>query len=473
MRPTSRRGAAPAAPSVSRGLRAGPVRHCPSPVAGAAAVAALVLAGAPCGPGPVPLAAQDTTRAIPVPGVDAADVLGQACVPLRLTVDATGRKARFRSVRAALRHASREEACAVRVRLRPGEHRGSFSVDRDTEIVGPRNRGAALRGTVSNRGPHRLVLRSLRVEGADFPGAVSVRHPRARTELRDVTIVGAGGYGVRQRGGRLAMERVGVHATGMPPAHAGSGVAVLLTDGARGRLEEVTLVGSAAQALVVRGSGTRARASDLRVTATGHRAASPFPRLERTLPRRPLDVPGGVRPGGTSLPPAGGVAGAGDRRERDGVGAVEVASRAILLAEHVQLFENELVGIHVHDGGRAHLREGAIRRSAAVGERGGVNVAVVGGTAELRGLALSGADLVGLLVAGGASVLLEGSLVRGSEVGVALRSEVPLDCLRRDNRFSDNGVNLDVARPPAPGGADPGGAAPDTPDARCARVPWR
>lgn len=353
------------------------------------------------------------------------DLPRPGCVPLELTVVADGPGdggRRFDSLRAALRHASRAEACAVRVQLSAGEHRGSVALDRDTEIVGPDRGQAFFRGTLSMRGPHRLSVRGVHLRGAGRPGAVSVDHPEALTELSYLTVSGARGYGVRQRGGRLALDRVNVVSTSSHPAVVGSGAGILVEEGARTVLDGVTLFGNATGGLVLRGPGTRAHARTLRVTDTGA-ASEP--------------------------------------------GAVRISGGATLLAEGLRLDGNEVAGLHVLDGGQVHLRDGLLRRTRSAGKRGGVNVVVDGGTAELRDVTLADAGLAGLVVDGGGAVTLRNGSVARNPIGVSLRSSHPLRCLRLGTAYRDNEINLDTATPPEPdldGRGDSEG---------CARVPWR
>lgn len=354
--------------------------------------------------------------------------LDRTCVPLRLTVggrDANVGESGFASLRAALLHASDADACAVRVRLKAGEHQGSVSLDRDTELVGPERGRAVFRGTLGNRGPYRLSVRGVHLRGAGRPGAVSVDHPRARTELRLLTVSGARGYGVRQEGGRLVLERVNVFGIAAVVGLPGSGAGVLLSDGAEARLDGVTLADNETGGLVLRGTDTRARATKLHVLRTG-------------------------------APPAG----------APHPGAVRVSGDATLLASVPRLDDNEVAGLHVRDGGRAHLRGGYVRRTRAAGDRSGVNVVVDGGAAVFRDVTLSDADLAGLVVDGGGSVSLVNGTVSRNAIGVSLRSFHPLTCLQRGTVYRDNEINLDRATPPVPGEeAEESG--------RCARVPWR
>lgn len=356
--------------------------------------------------------------------------LDPTCLPLRLTVaarDADAGGTGFASLRAALRHASEADACAVRVRLGAGEHRGSISLDRDTELVGPERGRAVFRGTLGNRGPHRLSVRGVHLRGAGRPGAVSVDHPRARTELRLLTVSGARGYGVRQEGGRLELDRVNVFETAAPAGFSGSGAGVLVSDGAEAKLDGVTLAGNETGGLVLRGPDTRARITKFRAFRTG-------------------------APSGIGAPPPG---------------AVRVSAGATLLASAPRLDGNEVAGLHVRDGGRAHVRGGHVRRTRASGDRSGVNVVVNGGAAVLRDVILSDADLAGLVVDGGGSVSLVDGTVSRNAIGVSLRSPHPLTCLQRGTVYRDNEINLDRATPPVPGEEAADGSA------RCARVPWR
>lgn len=407
-------------------------------------------------PAAIPLRGQDTVSAEParplvpsaVRGALANRVFDPGCVPVDLTVGRTT-DADAATIRGALRRAQDDNACSVRLRLAPGEHRGSFRVDRDTEILGPTGGRASIHGTVSVRGPHTLRVHSVHLRDAGRPGALIVDDPGARVELVTLTVSGAAGYGIRQRGGELLLDRVNVFGTRTLSAFSGSGVGIALSDGARVRLRGVTLAGNEAQALVASGTDTRVRARRLLVVNTGHRARSPL---------------------------------ADD--DVHGVGAVEVGRGATMLASRLRMSDSEGVGIHVHDGGRLHVRGGLVRGTRKTDREGGVNVAVVGGTAELHDVTLSGADLAGLLLARGGAVSLAGSTVSRNAVGVALRSDVPLECLRRRVVYRDNGVNLDASGPTLPesslplraaGDAEPGenGGERSSDAAGCARVPWR
>ncbi|HKK28494.1 MAG TPA: hypothetical protein VKB18_10460 [Gemmatimonadota bacterium] len=404
--------------------------------------AALLLA-----PAPARLRAQDTTSAEPTRRLPPSSIrealghraLGPSCVPTEFIIgDSAGADAA--TIRGALRRAQDDDACSVRLRLAPGEHRGSFRVDRDTEILGPTGGRASVHGTVSVRGPHTLRIRSVHLRHAGRPGALIVADRGARVVLTTLTISGAAGYGIRQRGGELLLDRVNVFGTRALSAFSGSGVGIALSDGARVRLRGVTLAGNEAQALVASGPDTRVRARRLLVVNTGHRARSPL---------------------------------ADD--DVHGVGAVEVRRGAAMLASRLRMSDSEGVGIQVHDGGRLHVRGGLVRGTRKTDRESGVNVAVVDGTAELHDVTLSGADLAGLLVARGGTVSLAGSTVSRNAVGVALRSDVPLECLRRRVVYRDNGVNLDASGPTLPETdlppADGGERASDR--AVCARVPWR
>jgi len=428
-----------------------------------------------------PLIAQDTatTKVDPRlrPGV-APGLLREtlrACEPLVVRVGGEGGKARFPTVREALRHAAREEACAVKLRLGPGEHRGSFRVDRDTEILGPESGRATILGTVSLRGPHALRMRSVHLRDAGRPGAVIVDHTDARLELRYLTVAGATGHGVRQRGGRLLMDRVNVLGTVASASFSASGVAVALGEGVRARLTGVTLSGNEGQALVARGRGTRVLASRLRVVATDHRPGSPLPALHAPSSLR-TNV--GAPNKGTFSAPRPDPDPVGEDGQFDGTGAVEVAHGATLLARGLRMSSNEWLGLHVHDGGRAHVRGGFVRGTRSVGSDGGVNVGVLAGTAELGSVTLAGGDLAGLLVARDGAVRIRESTVTRNPIGVILRSEHPLACLGRGTRYLDNDINLDAggARAPEPltGGLEglrEGGDSGEP--VRCARVPWR
>lgn len=456
------------------------------PVSRASTLLLALSAGLVVAPMASPLTAQDTATSEVSPRLTPAAARGllpdvretlRGCEPLEMTVGGEGGTSRFSTVREALRHAAREDACAVKLRLRAGEHRGSFRVDRDVEILGPRRGTASIAGTVSLRGPHSLRVRSVHLRDAGAPGAVVVDHPDARLELRYLTVAGAAGHGVRQRGGRLVMDRVNVFGTRALADFSTSGVGIGLGEGVRARLSGITLSGNEGQALVARGRGTRVLARRLRVVATGHRPGAPLPALDlppsylRTLDGAPIT-------GARAAPPAD-PGPDGEDGELDGTGAVEVAHGATLLARELRMSSNEWLGLHVHDGGRAHVRGGVVRGTRSVESDGGVNVGVVAGSAELRSVTLAGGDLAGLLVARDGSVRIrDSSTVTRNAIGVVLRSEHPVDCLGRDTRYVDNEINLDARADqvsgPLTGGVEDlleGGSGGEPVD--CARVPWR
>lgn len=360
--------------------------------------------------------------------------------------------------------------CGIRLEIQSGVYTGNLVVSVPTILHGAAyGKGrVVLGGNISNRSNSPLVVEQLTLRDSPAPGAVVVSHVQARTTLRDVTIERATGYGLRQTGGTLLADGVTIRetrsapATSPPPAkvrplqqllrqrmsllpdiHSGS--AIFVGGGSHASLDHIALHGNR-QGLVVAGRGTRLRASAL--TAIGQRG-DPAQREHMCA-----------------------------AAIRNGFAAVEVRDGALAYLVDVQLDDNEVYGLSVHDGGRAHVERVSIQHTQAAAacaethSGGGINASVRHGGAalEMVELDLGHARLAGVQVIDADASLRNGQ-VHDNPIGVHM-SGLPEDfdfaCLTRDVLYHDNGRNLDADRLPIPGSGLPG----ESHTSPCVRVDW-
>jgi hypothetical protein len=215
-------------------------------------------------------------------------VLGKCKPGTRLFVVAgavggDGREASpFGTVAEATTHAATAGWCEVDLRLAPGTYEDSIIVDRNTTLrrwnrpVSPKPgakpgqslpiaKRVVLRGAILNGGPHRLVVEDIALERVDEVAAIMSFHAKGETHLHRVTIRDATRRGIYHAGGKLVARHVKIAGTARADGDVRTGVAIDLARGANARLESVTIVDTAAQALAIRGATTIAVASDLDV----------------------------------------------------------------------------------------------------------------------------------------------------------------------------------------------------------------
>lgn len=333
----------------------------------------------------------------------------------------------FPSIDDALRTARAEGACRIEIRLRAGRHAGPVEIDRPTEIVG----AAGLERT--------YVTGAVRNESG------------AALELRGITIEGVRGVSVHQVGGSLLAEDFRVTGTETVTDDPATGVAAEIVEGAKAILRRVTLDSNAGPGLVVEGSATEVRAHLLIVRSNDNH---PLARQRHQA-------------GGSIARLAG----------------VEVAEGALLRAELVEVDDNELHGVLVHGGGRAHLRLGLVRdtRTFSTGpwsSLGGFNVHVFDGVVELERMELRNA-LVGLVIAERGRASARYTRIHDHEIGIAYAAAVVEVLSRCVNgkpgvRIYDNDRRtafMDHAAP-VPDVGDPLGEAEGPPPVDCPSVPW-
>jgi hypothetical protein len=309
----------------------------------------------------------------------------------------------FQTITAALAKAQSAGACGVDIRVRGGTYRGDLIITRDTSIQ-PEGGRATIEGSVINRGPHRLAISSIQILPISIAGAdafgVDVDHPCAKTILVEVAIVGATGYGVRQRGGTLAVVQSLVWGTRSQPSFVTRGTGIYLTCGTRATFTSLHLVQNESAALQVSGTGTEVSATDLRIDDTGDH---PTPGLDS---------------GGVPL----------------GMGALQVRFGALLSANFFRVQRSRGAGIAVMGGGRAFFENGAVRetlpRSCVVttcpeAPYGHNAITHDGGRLSMRNFTLTRAELCGLMMSAGVTGHGEADLsfgeISSSPIGICLQ----------------------------------------------------
>ena len=161
--------------------------------------------------------------------------------------------------------------------------------------------------------------------------------------------------------------------------------------------------------------------------------------------------------------------------------AVEVRDGALLLMEFSTLSRNELAGLRVRDGSRAHFRYGLVQRTEDVPDHAnlatGNVIAISDGTIlELSHFTLTRGALAGLMISGAFATASDGE-VSWHPIGAVIqgmppvvdpdyRLESAVACLEDDVDFSENDRPLDSDAIPVPC------LGPDCPVPVCRRVPF-
>lgn len=341
------------------------------------------------------------------------------------------RKSPFTTIAEAFDEADKRRLCGVDLALERGSYPEDILISRNTSIRGV-DEGVFILGSILNHGPHhlslsRLTILPVSVDGADAFG-VYVDHPCAKTEISNVVIRGAHGYGIRHVGGNLAVSRSLIAETVAQPEFLTRGTGIYVTCGARTVLTTIGLVRNESAALQASGEGTRVEATELYAFDTD------------AHPRLLSDYSVGLRPG---------------------LGAVQVRLGARL---HASLFaiQNSLgVGL-VASSAMASLENGRVvrvrpRLSHATPAGHGV-ASVNSADISLQNFLIESADLCGLLIAGNGHVNLFSGRIRHNPVGVCLQVDgYDVRTLMNDVLYEGNGTTLEATTFPIPDAADPDG----------------
>lgn len=354
----------------------------------------------------------------------------------------------FPSVAAALKQAEKLDLACVHVRVDEGLfEEGILEITRDVRIVGAGRFRTTLAGSVLNLDGHRLDIESLTLQDSPAPGAVFVDGPCAVTTLRNVQIREPRGYGLWQWGGTVLLRNGLIWNTRSAPGDNDSGTAIYLDGGADACLHNFLSAANGGGVLTAAGHGTRVHAN--RITSW----------LNEVNPDALTEV-GAEAPGATH-----------------GLGVIEVREGALLLSELSTMMNEEFVGLHVHQHGRAHWRYGTIenvrtRRAGGLPFGGFCAASRDEGELQLTGFALRRA-FVGLTVQSHGTVRASHGDIALNEIGASvLEPGSPLFCLRDNVRYINNRISLDAGLDfPLPD--HPPGETPPPPDfSLCADVPF-
>jgi hypothetical protein len=347
----------------------------------------------------------------------------------------------FATIGAALAFAADMNLAAVELLVAPGGYSREddvLPITRHTRIRGSSIRDVVIYDSaIVNTGANLLSIEGVKLHTSRWPGAIVVDDPCAETVLRDMEISAAEAFGIQQHGGSLTMHNVTVHRTEAVPDDSATGRGVHLADGVVACLGLVNLLYNDGGAFLAEGGGTSVHATD--VVAEGNSV-------------HPLLIDEEVRSG-----------------------AIEVRDGALFLGQVMHLTRNDIAGLFVHDGGRAHVRGTRIARTYAVEGHGGANAVVRAGELQLGDCTLEFADLVGLRIIN-ACAKLRDSIVSDSPLGVGVESPgFDLGCVQENVTFLRNDRHLDARELPVPElpGADP---EPEHQCGGCASVlfdaPW-
>lgn len=336
----------------------------------------------------------------------------------------------FRAIGAALDRADEIEACGVEIRIADGIYAENVVLSRHTTLVGASRDGVLVIGAIVNNAGADLTFRHARVAALDGPGAIFTDAPCATTSISDVIVERSSGFGVYQRGGALTMLGSIVRNTEGVAGSRLAGTAVYLTGGVQASLGLLEIADNAASGIVASGAETRVYATSVAVTRTSVNA---FFREEASA--------------------LGEVA-----------AAVDVRGGALLLMEFSTVSRNELVGLRVRDGSRAHVRYSLIERTLAPPESGTATANAVamsdGSVLELSQFTLTRGAFIGLWVASAFATASDGE-VSWHTIGAEIHGmpapgdpEYTVDaaaaCLNTRVEYVHNDVDLDAGELPRP-----------------------
>jgi len=325
----------------------------------------------------------------------------------------------FNTINKALNAASTDKALSVKVLIEKGTYAEDIVITRATNLTARSGHKVTIAGRINNDKGHSLSL-----EGID--------------------IRGARGYGLRQKKGNLTLKNVGVYDTRRTRKGRDSGKGMELSNGARGFFTDVVWGNNANTALYIHGSGTKVVASRVLVKDTRiHQQAI-------------------------------------DARERQGAlcGAVDVCDEATLLLENFEITRNDMAGIMVQKGGKAHVRRGEVTssKSRSTGQwssTGGNNIIVLsGGKLELNNFQTHQAESCGLRMHDSWLKARNGR-VHHNAIGLGTTGTPDenydvYDHVVDGMHFHDNGTNLSTDYLPVP---DPGLGEEEEPQI-WEGVPW-
>lgn len=174
----------------------------------------------------------------------------------------------FSTIQQALDQAEVQKGCAVEVILNEGFYQEkAVTISMETTLVGWSESGGnvTVAASIVNETDSSLSIEGITLAYAAAPGAVVSTHAEGETSLKNVTIIKAGGCGVSQSGGELAVIDSHIYNTQSGgDISQGSGVCVWDTNV---QLEQVVLSGNALHGLYQDGGETDA--SDLLVEYSG------------------------------------------------------------------------------------------------------------------------------------------------------------------------------------------------------------
>jgi hypothetical protein len=335
----------------------------------------------------------------------------------------------FLSIGDALARAEELDLCGVEIILRRGQHRGEVVLSRHLRLRGDPDRRTTLtgRGSITSTGPYTLEVEDLRLMPfGEAPGIVA-DDPCASTALRNVDVIAAKGFGVRQRGGSLHAVDVRVLDTQSEPAFVSRGTGIYVHCGAHASLWRTELAFNDSAALHIADPGTSVEANGLEVRRTGV-----HPTIE-----------------------------AGGCRWGRGVGAVQARDSASLELVDFDIRNNLHVGMVVGWDAEADLLIGRISRTRRCDSgRGGFDlISTESASARLTLFSLDHGETAGAYVEGTGEMDLHIGWVEQNAVGAAIRAPAfDLARLRDGVIYRFNERNLQTEALPLPevvGGIDP------------------
>lgn len=379
----------------------------------------------------------------------------EPCEMARLWVDPRGGKGAsgtedspFPTIADAIALARQQGACGVELRLAPGRYEENVDVSLDLRVIGE-GEGVVLTGSIVNYAGWDLHLERVVLQSSSWPGAIIVDSQcDSRTEISRVRIDGAAGSGIFQRGGSIRIGLTTIRGVRAVPGAPESGTALWLTGGTKAVLGLVGIEENAAGGILAEGEETGVYAAGVLIERN---EVTPFAEVleEGALPQGPgIDV-------------------------RDG---------ALLLMQFSVVRDNDLYGLLLRNGARAHVRYSKIERTRRLPSThayewlADANVLVDDGSAI---------ELDSYLVAHSlAGIILRNSLGSGSRgeishhaIGIGLLfSSLPtgeevsnlVTCMTDRTRMLHNDRNVDSTILPLPPTDPPGGEPPPPPV--CERV---
>ncbi|MBI4139303.1 right-handed parallel beta-helix repeat-containing protein [Candidatus Uhrbacteria bacterium] len=394
----------------------------------------------------------------------------------------------YPTIKAALHQAQKDNYCHAVVEVSGGTYSDDLVITRATDIIGVGRSLPVIAGTLTNTGSHKLILKTLTFKNTPLPAAITVKNAKAVTELWEVLIVNAKGFGIRQSGGTLSLHAVEVDQTGiqgaavrgravsrfrpaslprysvgLPPLifefnevlkksvqesavvslkeleiqKALNGTGVYVESGTTLEIDTLTLKDNFSHGLVVRGSGTLAKGTKLTASGTTHDGSLSF------------------ETGGGLYRYAG----------------VTVADGASLLVDGLELADNDGFGILLLNGSKVHLKNAVLHGSKKVGTVEGNNIMLAGGSIlEMHGVDVAYADLAGFWNDGSYLTVTDGAFhdntFGGVTVGLPQLPNVNPLCIDPaqnnsvyDNSEGDKVQSLDLSTAPLGG--------------TCKTVPWQ